>query len=148
MTVCDHLMASGASHMGWFARLSEFGTSRVEVANLGFRSSGAPKVSDDKGASGCLISSPAEVLDVIEESGRETVQPHAILVWVDDVKQTCDQPEFLSLGADDLEHGLLDTMAKGLAGPCYFPKPRRSFRCGCLNVVGDEKVHQVIVQGT
>jgi hypothetical protein len=102
--------------------------------NLGFL--------DDEGASRVDLAWCPEVLDIVEGSGREAVQPDAVVGVVDDRSERGDQAQLVLVGADDLKDRLLDAIAVGFADLCDAAQAGLASRGGGVDVVGDEQVHR------
>jgi hypothetical protein len=96
---------------------------------------------DHEGAAGVGLAWHAEVFYIVEGAVGEPVEPDAVLPMVDHLVECGDETELVGVLADDLEHGLLDSVPVGLADLRDAAESGLALGCGGVHVVGDEKVH-------
>ena len=90
----------------------------------------------------------AEVMKSCEAVSRETVDTYRVVSGIDDAAGTIQQREEFGVGASNLEHGLLHTMAVALTQLGHPPEATPSFRVDGADIVGEQELHQLTVHGT
>ncbi|KOX11909.1 hypothetical protein ADK67_48135 [Saccharothrix sp. NRRL B-16348] len=95
----------------------------------------------------CGVGGGSEVFGGVKGSPVEVVDADRVAAGVDDGEKACFEGESLAWGADDFEDGLLYPVSYAFAGLGDLSESSFAFRCGGVDVVGDEEFHQVVVQG-
>lgn len=77
----------------------------------------------------------------------QLVDPDAVSVVINYIQQPCLQQKPILGLANNLEHGLLNSMSATFAYLGDLPQPSLTIRRSSLDIVSNEKFHQETIQG-
>jgi hypothetical protein len=91
--------------------------------------------------------SSTEVLGALEGTSIQLIYPDAVPVRRDDIQQLCFEEKAVLGVTNDFENRLLHSVTAPFACLGHLPQSPLPGRRGRIDVVGDEELHQVTVQG-
>jgi hypothetical protein len=93
---------------------------------------------DHEGSSWIDIAGPTEVLNVVESSLRQPVDPDTVLVWLDNFHECSGQSDLVRVTANNLEHGLLHPVTERFADLRHPSQAAFPLGCRRVHIVSDE----------
>ena len=96
---------------------------------------------DHEGAAWFDLSWSAEMFDIIEGTGWQSVDSDAVLGRIDHCSKRGDQSHFVGVATDYFEDGLLYAVSVCFADLRDFAQSALSFWGDGFDVVGDQEVH-------